>query len=59
MTGEAGLAQGANDGLPPDQLAESPTNPANLKAAVPIDTAFWHNNLAKLRQRFDAWLAAH
>jgi len=59
ITGDAGLAFGGNDGLPPDQLAASPTNPANLKAAVPLDTAFWHANLAKLQQRFDAWLAGH
>jgi putative spermidine/putrescine transport system substrate-binding protein len=59
ITGDPGLAFAANDGLPHDQLAASPTNPANLKAAMPLDTAFWHANLAKLRQRFDAWLAGH
>jgi putative spermidine/putrescine transport system substrate-binding protein len=59
ITGDAGLAQDANDGLPPDQLADSPTNPANLKVGVPIDTGFWRNNLAKLRQRFDTWLEGH
>lgn len=59
ITGNAGLAFGSNDGLPPDQLADSPTNPANLKAAVPLDTGFWHANQAKMQQRFDAWLAGH
>jgi putative spermidine/putrescine transport system substrate-binding protein len=59
ITGNAGLALAANDGLPPDRLAASPTNPANLKAAVPLDTAFWHANQAKLQQRFDAGLAGH
>ena len=59
ITGNAGLTFAANDGLLPDQLAASPTNPTNLKVAVPLDTAFWHANLAKLQQRFDAWLAGH
>ena len=26
-------------------------------AAVRVDAAFWHDNLAKLRQRFETWLA--
>lgn len=55
----AGLAKGANEGLPPDLAAMSASTPANLSAAGPIDAAFWHDNLTKLRQRFDAWLAAH
>jgi putative spermidine/putrescine transport system substrate-binding protein len=59
ITGDAGLAFGANDGLPPDRLAVSPTNPANLKDALPLDTAFWHANLAKLQQRFNTWLDGH
>jgi len=57
--GEGGLAKGANDGLPGDLAQLSPTTPANLNAAVRVDVAFWHDNLAKLRQRFDTWLAAH
>ncbi len=55
--GLGGLAKGANDGLPPAQLAVSPTSPANLKSGLQIDATFWHDNLAKLRQRFEAWLA--
>jgi putative spermidine/putrescine transport system substrate-binding protein len=55
--GEGGLAKGANDGLAPEVAQTSPTLPANLNAAVRMDVAFWHDNLAKLRQRFDAWLA--
>ncbi len=55
--GLGGLAKGANDGLPPSLLAASPTSPANLKSGLQIDAGFWHDNLAKLRQRFDAWLA--
>jgi putative spermidine/putrescine transport system substrate-binding protein len=55
--GEGGLAKGANDGLPPEVAQTSPTLPANLNVAVRMDVAFWHDNLAKLRQRFDTWLA--
>ena len=57
--GIAGLAKGANDGLPPDLQASSASYAKNLGAAVQIDTGFWHDNLAKLQQRFDAWLGAH
>ncbi len=56
QSGDAGLVKGLTDGLPPDALAASPANPANLNAALRIDAGFWHDNLAKLRQRFDAWL---
>jgi putative spermidine/putrescine transport system substrate-binding protein len=55
--GEGGWAKGANDGLPPEVAQLSPTLPANLSAAVRMDGAFWHDNLARLHQRFDAWLA--
>jgi putative spermidine/putrescine transport system substrate-binding protein len=51
-----GLARGANDGLPPEVLATSPTAPAALGNAVAPDAAFWRDNLDKLTQRFDAWL---
>ena len=54
--GLGGLAKGANDGLPPNLLAVSPTSPANLKSGLQIDAGFWHDNLAKLRPRFEAWL---
>jgi len=57
LFGEGGLAKGANDGLPAELAQISPTAPANLGAAVRMDTGFWHDNLAKLRQRFDDWLA--
>jgi putative spermidine/putrescine transport system substrate-binding protein len=55
QSGDAGLAKGLNDGLPPELAAISPANPANLGAALKIDATFWHDNLAKLQQRFDAW----
>lgn len=54
---EGGLAVGANDDLPPAVAAISPTNPANMKEALRMNDTFWRANLAKLRQRFDAWLA--
>ncbi len=57
LFGEGGMAKGANDGLPPELAQVSPTVPANLSAAVRADTGFWHDNLAKLRQRFETWLA--
>jgi putative spermidine/putrescine transport system substrate-binding protein len=50
-----GTAKGETDFLTPDQLAVSPTNPANLAAGLRQDTGFWHDNLDKLRRRFDAW----
>ena len=57
--GVAGVAKGANDGLPADAQALSASYPKNLSVAVPLDNGFWHDNAAKLQQRFDAWLAAH
>jgi len=59
VAGTGGLAKGANDGLPPELVAISPTSPANLGAAIRFDDGFWHDNQAKLGQRFDAWLAQH
>lgn len=59
VAGVSGLAKGVNDGVPPDLLANSPGNPANVSAGLRIDAGFWHDNLAKLKPRFDAWLAAH
>jgi putative spermidine/putrescine transport system substrate-binding protein len=57
ISGEMGLAKGVNDWLTPDQQALSPTLPANINAALRVDNGFWHDNLAKLRTRFEAWLA--
>ncbi len=45
--------------MPADLVAISPTSPANLGAAIRFDDGFWRDNLAKLGQRFDAWLAQH
>jgi putative spermidine/putrescine transport system substrate-binding protein len=55
-SGNFGLAKGLTDGLPPEVLAVSPGNPANLSNALRTDSAFWHDNLPKLRQRFESWL---
>lgn len=54
---EGGLAKGADDGIAPELAAVSPTAGANLQGALRTDNAFWQANLAKLRQRFDAWMA--
>jgi len=59
VAGASGLAKGANDLLPPDLVAISPTSPPNLAASIRFDGGFWRDNLAKLGQRFDAWLAQH
>ena len=37
-------------------LAISPANPSNQAAACASIRGFWHDNLPKLRQRFDGWL---
>ena len=55
-SGDAAFAKGLNDGLPPDLAAISPGSPANLAAGLRNDAGFWHDNLPKLRQRFDAWM---
>jgi len=56
LYGEGGLAKGANDGLAAELAQISPTSPTNINAAVRMDPGFWHDNLAKLRQRFETWL---
>ena len=54
----AGLAKGALDELSLRPLAAGlPLAPANQAGALPIDEAFWRDNLDKLNQRFAAWLA--
>ncbi len=57
VSGDIGMAKGVNDWLTPEQQAMSPTIQANASVALRLDNAFWHDNLAKLRIRFDAWLA--
>jgi putative spermidine/putrescine transport system substrate-binding protein len=38
-------------------LPDLPTNPANLNKSLYINDKFWLENLDKLNQRFNAWLA--
>jgi len=56
LSGNAGLAKGANDGLAPEITGFSASNAANLGAALRMDVGFWRDNVAKLRQRFEAWV---
>lgn len=58
VLGIGGLAKGANDGLPPEQQATSPSLPANLDKQLVIDEAFWRDNRDKLSQQFENWLTA-
>jgi putative spermidine/putrescine transport system substrate-binding protein len=55
--GLVGPAKGLNEGLSPELQAISPSNPPNMASALRVDAAFWHDNLAKLRPRFDTWLS--
>ncbi len=57
QSGLVGPAKGLNEGLPPEIQAISPANPPNMTSALRVDAGFWHDNLAKLRPRFDAWLS--
>ena len=59
LFGEGGLAKGANDGLPAE-LAPGSRRPhrRTCSAAVRVDAGFWHDNLAKLRQRFESLVDA-
>jgi putative spermidine/putrescine transport system substrate-binding protein len=50
------LAKGANDKLPQELLAISPSAPANMANALQIDEAFWRDNYQKLSARFEEWL---
>ncbi|HTW26013.1 MAG TPA: extracellular solute-binding protein [Acetobacteraceae bacterium] len=51
-----GLAKGANARLSQEQKAISPATQAHLQESMPIDQTFWRDNLAKLDERFEAWL---
>ena len=57
LGGFGGAASGANDKLPAELLAASPSTPANLASGLMVDEGFWHDNGAKLDKQFDAWLA--
>jgi putative spermidine/putrescine transport system substrate-binding protein len=53
------LAKGASEKLSPDQVATSPSAPANLTNALHIEASFWLENGPKLEARFQDWLRAH
>ena len=55
--GQAGLAKGLNESLPPELQPISPTAAANSAGALRVDAAFWHENETRLRQRFETWLS--
>ena len=41
----------------PKFLPDLPTNPANMANAVEINTAFWLENIDRLNERFNNWVA--
>lgn len=43
--------------VPADLAADLPTAEANLADSVPLDGAFWVDNIEELTSRFNAWLA--
>src|ERR1051326_114279 len=57
VSGDIGFAKTVNDWLTPEQQSMSPPFPANASGALRMDNGFWHDNYAKLRTRFEAWLA--
>ncbi len=42
---------------PRDDARDAATDTPDLGAALPVDEPFWHDNQARLEQRFAAWLA--
>lgn len=52
-----GLTKGMLDFMAADAQALAPVQPTNLAAMLPADEAFWRENLEKLAQRFNDWLA--
>lgn len=50
-------AKGANERLPAGLLPQLPTAPQNLEGAVQISDRFWLDNLDRLTQRFNTWVA--
>jgi len=50
-------ARGVNERLPAALLAELPTAPANIATALQISDRFWVDNLDRLTQRFNTWVA--
>ncbi len=57
LGGFGGATGGANDKLPADLLAASPSTPANLASGLMVDEGFWHDNGGRLDKQFEAWMA--
>jgi putative spermidine/putrescine transport system substrate-binding protein len=49
--------QNAVEMLPQEVAADLPTAPDNLEGAAENDTEFWVDNLERLTERFNAWVA--
>ena len=47
----------AGERVDPEAAKDLPTSPANLEGAIPLDGAFWVDNIEELNERFNAWLA--
>lgn len=53
-----GLPNKAAAAKVPEKFAKDlPTDPANMKDAIPLNVDFWIDNAEALTQRFNAWLA--
>jgi putative spermidine/putrescine transport system substrate-binding protein len=50
-------ARGANQHIPAAVLANLPTAPQNAADALEISDRFWLDNLDRLNQRYNAWVA--
>jgi putative spermidine/putrescine transport system substrate-binding protein len=50
-------ARAANERIAPAVLAQLPTAPANSAGALQISDRFWLDNLDRLTQRFNTWVA--
>ncbi|HLW28726.1 MAG TPA: ABC transporter substrate-binding protein [Kiloniellales bacterium] len=44
-------------GIPEDVLPDVPTAPENLEVAAEINTEFWVDNIERLTERFNSWIA--
>ncbi|ARB30233.1 ABC transporter substrate-binding protein [Pseudomonas tolaasii] len=43
--------------IPPADYVDLPSNPENMKEAIPLNTTFWNDHLEDLTARYNAWLA--
>ncbi|KRW59697.1 ABC transporter substrate-binding protein [Pseudomonas sp. TTU2014-080ASC] len=47
----------ANNLVPEEYRSELPSDPENMKNALPLDVDFWVDNIESLNERFNAWVA--